>query len=67
MSIETAGGPGDGSDLEGGDGMVDDFEVGFELCVLDLLEEDFELVFDLLGFVEEVELVLFFGWEYAID
>lgn len=38
--------------------MVDDFKVGFKISVCDLLEEDTEFVFDFLGFVEEVELIL---------
>ena len=38
--------------------MVDDFKVGLEVGVCDLLEEDSEFVFDFLGFMEEVELIL---------
>lgn len=48
----------DWSNFEVGDRMVDDFKVGLEVGVCDLLEEDSEFVFDFLGFMEEVELIL---------
>jgi len=37
--------------------MIDDFKVGLEVSVCDLLEEDTEFVFDFLSFMEEVELI----------
>ncbi len=59
MAIHAGRGSGDRFDFEIGDWMVDDFEVGLKVFELDLLEEDFELVFNLLCFVEEVELLTF--------
>lgn len=47
--------------------MVDDIEICFKVGVCDLLEEDTEFILDLLGFVEEVELVLVVDWEETID
>lgn len=47
--------------------MVNDFEVGFEVFVLDLLEENFELVFDFFGFVEKVELFTLTRFEVLIN
>lgn len=67
MAVHAAGGAGDWPDFEVGDGVVDDLEVGFEVGVGDLLEEDGEFVFDLLGVVEEVELVLLVGGQQAVD
>ena len=67
MSVHAGRGASDWADLEVGDGMIDDFEVGFEVGVGDLLEEDAELVLDFLGLVEEVELVLVLFREKGVD
>lgn len=47
--------------------MIDDFKIRFKVFVLDLLKEDFEFVFDLFGFVEEVELLSFTLLEVLVD
>lgn len=47
--------------------MIDDLKVGFKIGIVDLLKEDIEFAFNLLGFVEEIKLVLFFLSEDSID
>ena len=67
MSIETAGGSGDRSDFEIGDRMIDDFKIGLEVGIVDLLEEDIEFIFDLFGLVEEIKLISFFLGEGVVN
>ena len=47
--------------------MINYFEVGFEILVLNLLEEDFQFVFYLFYFVEKVELLPFTCLDILID
>ena len=58
MPVEAAGRPGDRSDLEVADRMIDNLQIGFKVRIADLLEENVEFSFDLLGEMEEVELIL---------
>ena len=67
MSIHAGRGSGNGLYLKVRYGMVDDFEVGLKVFVVNLLEIDFEFVFDLFGFMEEVELLSLSGFEVLID
>lgn len=47
--------------------MIDDFEISFEVGVVDLLKEDIEFAFDFFSFIEEVKLVLLFLGEDPVD
>ena len=47
--------------------MINDFEVGFKILVLNLLEEDFQFVFYLFYLVEKVELLPFTCLDILID
>ena len=47
--------------------MINYFEVGFEILVLNLLEEDFQFVFYLFYLVEKVELLPFTCLDILID
>lgn len=67
MSVEAAGRSGDWAHFEVGDGVVDDVEVGFEVGVVGLLEEEGEFVFDFFGLVEEVELIALVVGEHVVD
>jgi len=58
MSIHATRWARNWSNFEVGDRMIDDFKVGLEVGVCDLLKEDTEFVFDFLSFMEEVELIL---------
>ena len=58
MPIHAAGGTSDRLDLEIGHRMVNNFQISLKIGVVDLLEEHFPLIFNFLGFEEEVELLL---------
>ncbi len=47
--------------------MIDDFKIGFEIGILDLLKEDREFIFDFLSFIKEIKLVLLILRHYFID
>jgi hypothetical protein len=66
VAIHAGRGSGDWFDFEIGDWMVDDFEVCLKVFVLNLLEKDFQFVFNLLCFVEKVELLTFTRFEILI-
>jgi len=49
MTIHAAGGASDRSDFEVTNRMIDHLKVGFKIGIVDLLEEQIQLSFDLFG------------------
>ena len=66
MAIHAGRCSGDGFNFEIGNWMVDDFEVCLKVFVLYLLEKDLKFVFNLLCFVEKVELLTLARFEILI-
>ena len=67
MSIHAAGCSSNRPDFKIGNRMINNFQIGFEVIIVYLLEEGGQIDFDFFGLMKEIELISIVLRQYTID